>query len=354
MTRKTTVGLAGTGDIGRLHARALSRRADVDLSVCVGVKPGGAQAFARDFGARIYPSYQEMLRDPSVVAVDICVPNDLHRDFAEKAAVAGKHVLCEKPLAMSLEDAEAMKRAAEQAGVLLMVAHPLRFWPEYVMLREVLRSNQLGSCLAITLRRMLSLLISVKGERNWRHRPERMGGAVLDLQIHDLDFLNWTFGLPESVCCSAARSQDGGLNHVYTTLRYSTGLVALVEASYLLQGDPMIFTVKAVCERGTLDYGLDVEHFSIHAMTGAEAGGTAHKSPATLVCYQAGKEPEVLLRQEPDVLDSVFARELSHFVDCVQGKANNSFAPAEEAMGSLRMTLASLQSAQSGQPVSLS
>jgi predicted dehydrogenase len=348
MAKTFKIGLAGTGDIGRLHAKALRARDDVELCVCRGVKPSGAETFAREFGATVYPSYSDLLADPSVAAVDICVPNDLHREFVEKAAAAGKHILCEKPIALSLADANAMIEAARRAGVLLMIAHPLRFWPEYVKLREVILSGSLGPCRAITMRRLLSLLISVTGERGWRQKPERMGGAILDLQIHDLDFLYWVFGLPEQVYCAAARSTDGGLNHTYAILKFPMGTIGFVESSYLLQGDPMIFTVKAVCHAGTLDYSLRLEHFGMHEMVGPAAGATESTAPASLVCYRAGQEPEVLLRQEADILDAVFTRELSYFVDCAQGKITNDLAPVRDAVEALRIALACRESAERG------
>ena len=348
MTGKTRIGLAGPGDIGRLHARALKRRSDVELSVAQGLDAARSEAFARDFDAQLYPDYASLLAEESVAAVDICVPNDLHRRYVEEAAAAGKHVLCEKPMALNAADGEAMIEAARRAGVVLMIAHPLRFWPEYVKIREVIRAGTLGRCAAITMRRMLSLLISVQGECGWRHRPERMGGAVLDLQIHDIDFLCWTFGLPERVYCAAARSADGGLNHVYSTLSWPGGPVAFVEASYMLQGDPMVFTAKAVCESGTLDYALDLRHFDMHEMAGPEAGATARQDPATLLCYRAGRPPETLVRQEPEILDYVFGAELSYFVDCVQGRQRNDIAPVEQALEALRVALACRDSALSG------
>jgi predicted dehydrogenase len=346
---RTRIGLAGLGDIGRLHAKALAQRADVELCVCRGVNPARAEAFARDYDARVYADYAAMLADDSVAAVDICVPNDLHRRYVERAAAAGKHVLCEKPIALTLEDGAAMIDACLRAGVLFLVAHPLRFWPEYVRMREVLRAADLGRCLAITMRRMLSLLISVRGEGGWRHKPERMGGAVLDLQIHDLDFLCWTFGVPERVYCAGAQSADGGWNHVYSVLFWPSALSALVEASYLLQGDPMIFTAKAVCEAGTLDYALDLREFDMHAMAG-QAAATARHDPATLVCYRAGRDPEVLVRQPHDILGHVFGAELSYFVDCVQLRRENDVAPPGEALDALAIALACAESAVTGQP----
>jgi len=347
------VGLVGTGDIGRLHARALKQRADVELCVCRGRNPERADAFARESASRVYAGFDEMLADPHVHAVDICVPNDLHRAYVEKAAAAGKQILCEKPIALSMRDACAMVEASRAAGVLLMVSHPIRFWHEYGKLREMIRSGKLGRCLAITMRRMLSLLASVRGEDDWRHKPERMGGAILDLQIHDLDFLRWTFGVPDRVYCAAVPSPDGAWNHTHAIFHYASGMTAMVESSFLLQGDPLIFTAKAVCERGSLDYGLDLKQFEMHSMAGPHAGETAHTQPATLMCYRPGQEPEALACQEPDVLNAVFARELSYFVDCALGKIENTLAPVPESVDALQMALACVQSVESGKPIEM-
>jgi predicted dehydrogenase len=103
---------------------------DVELCVCRGRNAVRAEIFRWEFGARVYGDYSEMLRDATVTGVDLRAPNDLHRLYTERAARAGKHVLCEKPTALSIGDAEAMREAAQATGIILMIAHPLRFWPE--------------------------------------------------------------------------------------------------------------------------------------------------------------------------------------------------------------------------------
>jgi predicted dehydrogenase len=292
-----------------------------------------------------------MLADRRVHAVDICVPNDLHRSYVERAANAGKHVLCEKPIAMTLEDGQAMVESTRRAGVIFMVAHVLRFWPEYVRAREILLSRRLGDCRAITMRRMLSLLISVQGEQNWRQQVDRMGGAIIDLQIHDLDFLNWTFGMPESVFCAAIPSRGGGFDHCYTVLSYASGIKALVESSYLLQGDPMVFSMKAVCDEGTLDYVFHPDRFDMHELAGHEAGVAAESNPGSLMCYRAGREPEVIVRQDPDLIGLVFSREVSHFVNGIRRGEPDLIAPATEAVSALQVGLACRESALTGRSI---
>jgi predicted dehydrogenase len=353
VTEPIRIGLVGLGDIGRLHAKALHACEGVQLCVCRGRNPGRAEALAQELGAVLYESFNALLDDPRVAGVDVCVPNDLHRPYVERAAAKGKHVLCEKPIALALDDAVAMVEACRRAGVHLMIAHVLRFWPEYVRLRELLRSESLGRCLAVTMRRMLSLLASVPGEAGWRRDPGRMGGAVLDLQIHDLDFLRWTFGMPERVYCAGSRDAGGGLNHVFSILHWPSGLSALVEGSYLLQGDPMVFTAKAVCERGSLDYGLNLQSFEMHELDGKDAGRTASDGPATLVCYRTGEPPEAVMNQEADVLGGAFAREVACFADLVRGRDRDDAPPVDEALDALRIALACKESAGRGEPVRL-
>jgi predicted dehydrogenase len=340
------------GDIARLHAQGLSANPDIELAVCRGKKPETADAFAQDFGAVVYSSYAEMLDDERVLAVDVCVPNDLHRNYTEAAAAAGKHVICEKPIAMTSRDGLAMIDACRRAGVQLLVAHVLRFWPEYVLIREVLQSRRLGRCRTVTLRRMLSLLLSVQGQEGWRHRPDRMGGAVLDLQIHDIDFLLWTFGVPSTVYCAGARSEDGGLNHVYTTVTYTEGPCALIEASYMLKGDPMIFTAKAVCDNGSLDYSMNLEQFGMHEMDGS---GNTGEGPgaASLRCYRPNSPLEVLALSDSMVLEKVFLAELAYFADCVLGRSANEVASAEDAVAAVRVVEACHASIQTGAVIQL-
>lgn len=353
MSRRPRIGIAGLGDIARLHAQGLKAHPDIELAVCRGRNPGSADVFARDFEAIVYDSWQQMLSDERVIAVDLCVPNDLHRRYTEEAATAGKHVICEKPVAMTTEDATAMVGACRTAGVELMVAHVLRFWPEYVSMRDMLQSGALGQCHAITLRRMLSLLLSVSGSQGWRQDPRRMGGAILDLQIHDIDFLLWTFGIPESVYCVGARSEDGGLNHVYTVLNYGNGPRAFIEASYMLQGDPMIFMAKAVCERGSLDYAMNLDQFDMHEMQGGDTGAKS-RSAASLVCYRPGAEPEVLHHADPKVLENVFRNEMLHFTNCALSRAENDTASTADAVAAVGVVEACQESIRTGSVVSLS
>ena len=125
------------------------------------------------------------LERSDVDVVDICLPTPLHREAAERAFAAGKHVLLEKPIALTLEDAEAIVAAAERAGRLLVVGLVLRFWPEYVELRRIAASGELGRPLAASAQR----LSPPPGWNDWMIDPARSGGVCVDLMVHDFDAL---------------------------------------------------------------------------------------------------------------------------------------------------------------------
>ena len=236
------LGIAGTGDIAALHA-AGARAAGLELGVAAGHDSQRARALAEEHGARLYESYEALLADPAVDAVDLCVPNHRHRPFAEAAFAAGKHVLCEKPIALTLEDADAMIDAARRAGKTLMVAHALRYWPEYRLTHDLYRRGELGDGGWLSARRLTSVLYATQGAQGWRADPARAGGAALDLQIHDLDFVCWLFGPPQTVFAHGLRlaggvaagagpqasAPGGGWEHLATTLRYADGRGATVE-----------------------------------------------------------------------------------------------------------------------------
>ena len=169
MTRKVKIGLVGTGEIGQVHAKAHCEVEGTELCIAALIQPEAEKRLSAQQGVRLYPSFEALLEDPSVDGVDICLPNDLHREFAVKALEAGKHVLCEKPIALTLEDADAMIRAARKANRFLMIGHVMRFWPEACKAKEAVDAGAVGQPLAVSARRMVSLLAGTSGELGWRH-----------------------------------------------------------------------------------------------------------------------------------------------------------------------------------------
>lgn len=352
MANAVRIGLVGIGDIGRIHGRALAQIPDVELVVTQGRAPHRAVDFARELGVETAGSFEVLLNDPSVQGVSICVPNDLHARYAVAALQAGKAVLCEKPLALSMADGELIAHAAETCNRPLMVGHVLRFWPEYAEARRLLQSNHIGKTQVFTARRLVPLLRAVKGEDGWRHAGSRTGGAVVDLQIHDLDFVIWTFGMPRTVTSRGVRTHTGAFDHVFTLLTFEDGLVVEIESSFMLQGNPVTMDFRAIGEDGSLEFAFVEGNFAMHDIQGDGTAETREGRPSLLL-YRWGNQREVLYHQGEDPIGAIFDAELRAFVALVRGDRCIEAPTPRQSLDALRVALASQESCATGKTITL-
>jgi len=145
-----------------------------------------ARAISEKYGATV-ASFEEVLENSSVDIVDICTPTFTHRELAVRALEAGKHILCEKPVALTLEDARAMNGAAKKSGRKFMVGHVVRFFPQYIRVKELAAAGDVGEIVMAKLHRGGSF--SSHGIDNWFADIAKSGGVFVDLSIHDFDFL---------------------------------------------------------------------------------------------------------------------------------------------------------------------
>jgi len=175
--------------------------------------------------------YREVLARPDIDAVIIAVPTPFHRTVTELAAAHGKHVFCEKPIARTLEDANAMIAACDQAGVRLMIGHVVRFFPEFVKIREVLEANRLGR---IGLVRASRVNAHPPGEGNWFRDLATSGGLIIDLMIHDFDTLRWYFGDIERIYAHGLSytPHQPTSDYCLAVLRFQNGVIAHIEGSW--------------------------------------------------------------------------------------------------------------------------
>lgn len=223
------VGIVGAGSMGRAHAAGW-RAAGAEL-VGVASKTGvSAGALAQAHGARAFPDLDALL--PAVDVVDLCVPSDLHHPMTLRAAAAGKHVVCEKPIALSLTDAQAMIDACERAGVRLFVAHVLRFFPQYRTAAEVVRAGHLGRLGVMRFKRVSAPPRA--GPSSWFADESRSGGMICDLMVHDFDFALSLAGPVARVFARSVRTAhpDSARDYALVTLRFESGAMALVEGGW--------------------------------------------------------------------------------------------------------------------------
>ena len=349
MGAKVKIGLIGAGEIGAVHAEAWTQLEDVVFCVAGGRNPDRGRALATETGAIFYESVDAMLADGSVQGVDICVPNPLHREFAERVFAVGKHVMCEKPIALTLEDADSMMVAADRAGKILFIAHVLRFWPEYALAKQWVDAEVGGEVVLVTARRLVSVLEATTGTEGWRHDPAKSGGAVIDLQVHDVDFFNWLLGNPMRVSSQGVRSTEGAISHVWTTVDYENGAKGFFEGSFMFKGNPISIDFRLLSQEKSVEFIYAPVEFKLHGMKGQEAG----ESASSLVEYTWGQEGIPLYEPAEDSFALAMRDQVAHFAHCIREGADALLVKPEEARQALEICLAAQASCEEGRPVDL-
>ena len=319
--------LCGFGFMGRMHAGILAKLPDVAL---VGVvDPRGAEIRedlrSASISAPVLADLEQALSQTTCDAVDICLPTDLHRQTAETALAAGKHVFCEKPLALTVDDAETMVHAAREAGRQLMVGHCLRFWPEYEVLYDLVHSGEHGALVSLSLSRRNARPDYAVG--GWTKDPARCVGAALDMHIHDTDFICHLLGAPRSVSARGLH-EPTGWNSIATLYDFGPdGPLIFADGAWNYPpgwGFQMKFS--AVFEHGALDYDSRGE-------------------PSLLLT--SGKEPPRAVTL-PDPRPDGYHAELAYFFSRLHEGLPVEKSTGDQAALSLRVTLAEIESAARG------
>jgi predicted dehydrogenase len=221
------VGIAGTGTMGEVHAAAW-RDTDAELIGCTSAHSDQAEALANRYKMRVFTDYAELLNEVEIM--DICTPTPLHKPMVLEAAKAARHVVCEKPVALTPEDAQTMILACQEAGVRFFVGMVVRFFPQYRLAKELVANGQIGNLAVLRLKRVT--YVPQKSPDNWYFDPALSGGMVVDLMIHDFDYSRWLAGEVERVYAQRSRSAGGPAQYVQAILRFRSGAIALVEGGW--------------------------------------------------------------------------------------------------------------------------
>ncbi len=282
------IGLIGLGFMGGAHLSAIKSLEGVTLTAVSsrtqptsdGMPAGNLphlKAGTLPPDARWYADWRQLVSDPDVEAVDICLPTHLHKEVALGALEHGKHVLCEKPMALSFADCEEMLEAAERSGCVFMVAHVLRFVSSYRYAASFIASTLQGSVTSCTLQRKTGY--PKWGE--WLGREECSGGAILDLMIHDIDQALKLFGKPDTVRAMS----DGQIDTMQGHLRYVDGLEVQLAGGWYEEGRPFSagFQILRLRGRTLVGSGKASTHCLWRRTTGRYAcGGRVHGADALL------------------------------------------------------------------------
>lgn len=298
------VGLVGVGGISGAHIPAWQSMEDVELVALCDVRP---EQMTRYPELRQYTDMDDMLAKEQLDILDICLPTYLHADAAVKAMERGIHVLSEKPVSLKTEDVHRLYETAKRNNVRFMVAQVLRFWPEYVYLKEIYDSGRYGKPLSGRMARLGHM--PGWSWDNWMKDESRSGLVPFDLHIHDLDFMVYTFGKPKQVSSFRARRPD---QDVFTAVYQFDGFYVDSEATWYAAPYPFHATYRFQFEKAliVLDgaltvYEVDGKTFTVGA-DGGETGGI--ELPPT----------------------NAYANEIRYFADCVKAGCDADWVKEEE------------------------
>lgn len=262
------IGIAGIGFMGMIHDLAAARVPGCKVVAIqsrdprkragdwTGIKGNfGPQGSQRDMsGVRAHGEFDALLADPDVDLVDLCVPNDRHAAMAERALEAGKNVLVEKPIALSVAEADRMLASARANQRLLMVAHVLPFFPEFAFALEAVRSGRFGRLQAAHLTRVISKPDWSSGITD----AQRSGGPAIDLHIHDTHFIGLLAGVPAAVHTRGVQEQ-GAVVHLTTQYLYDAPdapAISSVSGALCQKGRPFAHGFEIYLERATISLGI--------------------------------------------------------------------------------------------------
>lgn len=332
------VVILGGGFMGEVHYRAwkcLEGRG-VEVAAVAECEAASRGWLQREGGLRVVGDFRQAIGMPGVDIVDVCLPTPLHVEAIEAAAAAGRAVVCEKPLARTASEAEAAVEAAARRGVPFMVAHVVRFFPDYRKARDAVVRGELG--LARSARCFRGG--AAPAWNSWMRDESQSGGVMLDLLIHDFDYLRWVFGPVARVSAVKAAVGSSGEAHAAALLRFESGAIAMAEGAWSFPpGAPFTTEAEIAGTRGLLQW----------SSREARSVRLWRRPPSEPAGHAATDEGETRLPESPLEPDP-YALELEHFLDHVARGRPLDITP-EEALAAVRVAEAAERAAREGRPV---
>ncbi len=326
------IGIVGLGFMGKMHFRCYNSLKNVEIiAICdtdasqlkdtsgtAGNIPGAEDDLDLS-NISLYSDLPRMLSNEKLDAVSIASPTFLHASQTIESLKAGQHVFCEKPMALNSRDCQKMIEVGQKSGKMLQIGHCIRFWPEYVKAKEIIDAQKYGKVLAASFQRL-----SLTPTWSWDNcflDGNRSGGAMLDLHIHDTDFVQHVFGIPDEVFSRGVIGPSGDYDHTVTQYLYDDQKVVTAEGGWIMApefGFEMSF--KIMLEDATLLY-------------------SSAQQPTLKICP---KEGEMII---PEVEDGDgYSFEIQHFVNLISGESVQSVITPEQSADSVKIIEAEKES----------
>jgi len=325
------VGIVGSGFMGRAHAPGWAST-DAEIVGVASVNREDGEQLASQYGWRYFPDLDAIL--PHVDVVDLCVPTHVHHAMTVQAARARKHIICEKPIALTVEDGIEMIRVCKQNGARLFIAMVLHFFPEFVKIKQSVDEGRIGKPAVIRLTR--ASYRPKKPADNWFLDNNKSGGMMIDLMIHDFEYAHWLAGDVERVIARSVSMDHPAVpeDHALAILRFRNGAMAHIEGSWAYPVPMFTIRVEVAGDGGLIEWDnsqtMPIQPF-------------LHK--------QSGEASHVALPGSP-LLEDPFTTEVKHFWNALKNNTPFAVTP-EDALAGLQIALAAKESARTGQPITL-
>ncbi len=325
-------GILGAGAMGNSHINGIRTNGsdNVEYTAICDIDKKKCDAFAEKYGLRAYYDFDEMLADDEIDVIDVCLPSFMHEKFAVAAADAKKHILVEKPIAFTLEEAKSIYDAAKKNNVRMMTAQVLRFWPEYVKIKELADSGELGEIVTVYAARLGQM--PTWGE--WYKDPSKSGETLMNLTLHDIDFLHFMLGKSKSVYSAGTKDECDNYNDVMNIFKFENGTNVLVDGSLrMTAGYPFTMHMRVLGTKGTVEF-----------LYKAGENIDAENSVSELILYKENDGGNRVAYESYDA----YGKEIQYFADCIESGAPTGLVTEESIMQVLRAVIQAKESLHTG------
>ncbi len=321
------VAIIGAGTMGRTHCNAYLNIPDAQIVAVCDLDRSKAEGLAVRHGAAVFTSYEEMMSAAEFDILDICLPTYLHCKYALDAMEHGLHVFCEKPIALTEEDALKMIEKAEECNVRFTVGHVLRFFPSYSNAAELCREGRVG--VPRLIRTTRNQAFPGWSWQNWYADYEKSGGPFVDLVIHDIDWIIHNFGEVERVYASSFNGKVERQEHGIAILRLKNGTICHVEGSWAYpKGSVFRMTYEIAGTDGDIEYD------------------SVKDAPVWIQSSEDGQYRSDFLNPMSGPVEP-YMLELKSFINAVE-EGREPLISGQEALSALRVSLAALESSRTG------
>lgn len=313
------VAIIGGGFISNIHA-ACYKNLGVKIEAIADISAEVREAFSSKYNCKAYESAKKMLEElnEKIEIVDICAPTFLHEEMIDLALQYNKHIICEKPLSIHLNKVDEIIAKFKNSDKYLMIAQVIRFWPEYVKIKEWIDNGVLGNIKLVSAKRLAQ-----HPKSKWFYDPTKSGGGIFELHIHDTDFLCYLFGDVKEVYANGSQDENKSWDFINSSIKFKNGVSAVAQGAFgITDNYPFTANFKVIGDKGTAEFNLS-------AGVNLDSGSTN-----SLTLYRNGEQP---------IIENVGSRdayeiELEYFIDCVKNKKYHEVVNLESIRKSIETT----------------